>query len=363
MVWTTPSRALGVMLSCIALLPAPATAGHHQHDHLHRRQHHHQGYSVGPPIWQTRPHDSETAATVAATVATTVATTVAATIPETTAIEAVIESVIASATVAASSAAAAASSAAAAISSLKAQVIIPFYVYPDPGKWTPLLDLVASFPDVHFTVIINPSSGPGTSTLPDAAFLTAVPNLTANSNVLAIGYVPTQKGTRAIADVEKDINTYANWPSASGNSSFAVHGIFLDEAPNAYSADLVTYYTTLSNLIKSKDGLGPENYVVTNPGTPPDNAYLDLADSTVVFESPYASFQDAISAGTFGKLNASSHTKLASMVYGVPDSVHLPTLLAQVGNISEQIFLGNTSSYMVYDTYMNSVVPALLELV
>ncbi|PYH84579.1 hypothetical protein BO82DRAFT_351788 [Aspergillus uvarum CBS 121591] len=349
MVWTTPSRALGVMLSCIALLPAPATAGHHQHDHLHRRQHHHQGYSVGPPIWQTRPHDSETAA---------------ATVAEATAIESVIESVIASATVAASSAAAAASSAAAAaISSLKAQVIIPFYVYPDPGKWTPLLDLVASFPDVHFTVIINPSSGPGTSTLPDAAFLTAVPSLTANSNVLAIGYVPTQKGTRAIADVEKDINTYANWPSASGNSSFAVHGIFLDEAPNAYSADLVSYYTTLSNLIKSKDGLGPENYVVTNPGTPPDNAYLDLADSTVVFESPYASFQDAISAGTFSKLNASSHTKLASMVYGVPDSVHLPTLLTQVGNISEQIFLGNTSSYMVYDTYMNSVVPALLELI
>ncbi|RAH45311.1 spherulation-specific family 4 protein [Aspergillus brunneoviolaceus CBS 621.78] len=354
MVWTTPSRALGVMLSCIALLPAPATAGHHQHDHLHRRQHHHQGYSVGPPIWQTRPHDSETAAATAVATATATATTTTA-----------IQSVIPATSVVASSAAAAASSAAAAISSLKAQVIIPFYVYPDPGKWTPLLNLVASFPDVHFTVIINPSSGPGTSTLPDAAFLTAVPSLTANSNVLAIGYVPTQKGTRAIADVEKDINTYANWPSASGNSSFAVHGIFLDEAPNAYSADLVSYYTTLSNLIKSKDGLGPENYVVTNPGTPPDNAYLDLADSTVVFESPYSSFQDAISAGTFGKLNASSnsHTKLASMVYGVPDTVHLPTLLTQVGNISEQIFLGNTSSYMVYDTYMNSVVPALLELV
>ncbi|RAL07903.1 spherulation-specific family 4 protein [Aspergillus homomorphus CBS 101889] len=337
MVWTTPSRVLGVMLGCIALLPAPATAAHHHH--LHQRQHHHHGYSVGPPMWQTRPQAGETTATA----------TVAA-------------SVIASAS-AVSSAQPAASSSASTISSLKAKVIIPFYIYPDPGKWTPLLNLITTFPDVHFTVIINPSSGPGTSTLPDAAFLSAVPTLTQHSNVLAIGYVPTQKGTRALADVERDINTYANWPTAANNASFAVHGIFLDEAPNAYSAELVSYYSTLASLIRSKTGLGPENYVVTNPGIPPDQAYLPLADSTVVFESPYTSFQDAIKADTFRAINGTSHSTLASMVYGIPDGVHLPTLLAQVGQISEQIFLGNTSSYMAWDPYMDSVVPALVEMV
>ncbi|PYH44707.1 spherulation-specific family 4 protein [Aspergillus saccharolyticus JOP 1030-1] len=350
MVWTTSSRALAVMVGCLALLSAPATAEHHHHQH--RRQHHHAGYSVGPPIWQTRPGaESVTTITIGAT------TSIQSVIPSAT---------VASASASASAAAAAASSSASAsVSALKAQVIIPFYVYPDPGKWTPLLELITSFPDVHFTVIINPSSGPGTSALPDAAFLTAIPSLTQHSNVLAIGYVPTQKGTRALSAVENDINIYANWPTAADNSSFAVHGIFLDEAPNAYSAELVAYYTSCAELIRSKSGLGPENYVVTNPGTPPDSAYLAIADSTVVFESPYASFQDALAAGTFNKLNTtgSTHSKMASMVYGVPDSVHLPTLLAQVGNFSEQIFLGNTSSYMVYDTYMNSVVPALLEMV
>lgn len=135
---------------------------------------------------------------------------------------------------------------------------------------SPLTNLpsVAAFPNVHFTIIINPDSGPGSSSLPDSNFLTAVPRLTSYSNVLAIGYVPTEKGTRSISDVESDIKTYAGWPSASGNSSFAVHGIFLDEAPNAYSEELVSYYQQLANLIKESSGLGPENFVCPPAPTP-----------------------------------------------------------------------------------------------
>lgn len=101
------------------------------------------------------------------------------------------------------------------------------------------------------------------------------------------------------------------------------------------------------------------NQVVTNPGTVPDSAYLSIPDSTVVFESPYDSFMSAISANTFASIRGSNHSTMASMVYSVPDSVHLPTLISQVGNISDQIFLGNTSTYDQYSTYMNEVVSFL----
>ena len=92
---------------------------------------------------------------------------------------------------------------------------------------------------------------------------------------------------------------------------------------------------------------------MTNPGTVPDSAYLSIPDSTVVFESPYDSFMSAVSDDSFAAIRGGNHSALATMVYSVPDTVHLPTLISQVGNISDQIFLGNTSSYTVYNSYMN----------
>ncbi|PYH89196.1 hypothetical protein BO71DRAFT_390124 [Aspergillus ellipticus CBS 707.79] len=342
----TPSRILAGVLGCMALLPSAVSASH---PHFGRGGHHHAGDGHHPSSARLGP--APTSAPDAGDDCDGA---------EPSAVSSAISSILA---VASSSAVAhvypSASASATVNTATSARVIIPFYVYPSAGAWTPMEELVSEFPDVEFTIIINPDSGPGSSSLPDASFLSAVPALTSHSNVLAIGYVPTQKGTRAIADVEKDVKTYAGWPSASGNSSFAVHGIFFDEAPNAYSADLVSYYQQLATLVKDSTGLGPENYVVTNPGTVPDAAYLDIPDSTVVFESPYDSFLSAISAGTFNSISTTNHSSLASMVYSVPDSVDLPTLITQVGNISEQIFLGNTSTYMAYDSYMNKVIPML----
>ncbi|GKZ79228.1 hypothetical protein AnigIFM56816_003112 [Aspergillus niger] len=331
---TTASRLILGMLSCVALLPSQALAAH---QHIGHRHHH--------PFNPTQQLQASTLITVAQGSAATEAPSACYWAPS------AVSSVIASASAEAS---------AVTQSNITAKVIIPFYVYPEDGAWTPMEELVAAFPNVHFTIIINPDSGPGSSSLPDSSFLTAVPRLTSYSNVLAIGYVPTEKGTRAISDVENDIKTYAGWPSASGNSSFAVHGIFLDEAPNAYSEELVSYYQQLTTLIKESSGLGPENFVVTNPGTVPDSAYLSIPDSTVVFESPYDSFMSAVSEDSFASIRGGNHSALATMVYSVPDTVHLPTLISQVGNISDQIFLGNTSSYTVYNSYMNQVIPLLL---
>ncbi|OGM48874.1 spherulin 4-like cell surface protein [Aspergillus bombycis] len=244
-------------------------------------------------------------------------------------------------------------------STSKAKVMIPYYLYPSTGAWTPLEELILANPDVQFTIIINPDNGPGSSTASDTNFLTAVPRLASYSNALVLGYVSTQKGTRDISEVEQDIQTYASWPSASGKSSFAVHGIFLDEAATDYSADTVTYYTNLASTIRQSDGLGPNNYIVTNPGAVPDSSYLDIPDSTVIFESAYSEFQSAYSANEFEKVKGLDLSRFATMVYGIPSDTDLSTLITQLRSISSHTYMSNLDTYQAYDSLWSTVVSLL----
>ncbi|KAF7128571.1 hypothetical protein CNMCM5793_003359 [Aspergillus hiratsukae] len=244
-------------------------------------------------------------------------------------------------------------------SASKGNIMIPWYLYPAEGAWTPMEELISSNPDVQFAIIINPDNGSGSTTLPDKNFLAAVPRLTAYSNALVIGYVRTAKGTRDISEVEKEINTYAGWPSASGNPSFAVHGIFLDEAPSEYDAAAVTYFQQLASLIRGSKGLGPNNHVVTNPGTVPDAAYLSIPDTTVIFESPYSTFVQALSSDLFQSIKGQDLSRFASMVYDVPANVDLSTLLSQLRAISSQTYLSNLNTYQAFDSNWTKVVSLL----
>ncbi|PLB48609.1 putative spherulin 4-like cell surface protein [Aspergillus steynii IBT 23096] len=241
--------------------------------------------------------------------------------------------------------------------------MIPYYLYPEAGKWEPLENLhrVTSNPDVKFTVIVNPDNGPsGSTTLQDKNFLTQVPKLAAHSNVRLIGYVATGWGDRSISEVEADIKQYADWPSASGNSAFAVQGIFLDEGATAYSEATVSFYEQAAALIKQSSGLGPENYVVANPGTPPDAAYLKMVDSSVIFESPYAEFEKALSGSTFSSLTDATGVDRASMVYNVPQNVDLSSVLEKVKGISNQVYISNVDNYATYDPAWDKVAQLLV---
>lgn len=121
---------------------------------------------------------------------------------------------------------------------------------------------VSSNPDVKFTIIVNPDNGPGGSTtLQDKNFLAKFPKLAAHSNARLIGYVKTGWGDRAISEVEADIKQYADWPSSSGDSSFAVQGIFLDEGATQYNEATVAYYEQAAAFVRQSSGLGPDRYV------------------------------------------------------------------------------------------------------
>ncbi|KAL5691807.1 hypothetical protein EMGR_006501 [Emarellia grisea] len=237
--------------------------------------------------------------------------------------------------------------------------MIPWYTYPAGGAWTSMEKLISSNPDVQFTIIINPDNGSGPTALPDENFLAAVPRLTAYSNALVIGYVRTDKGTRDISEVKKEIDTYEGWPSASGNPSFAVHGTFLDEAPSEYDAAAVEYFQQLASSIRGSNGLGPNNHVVMNPGTVPDAAYLGIPDTTVIFESPYSEFVRAVSSDQFQGIKGQDLSRFASMVYDVPDNVDLENLLSQLRAISSQTYLSNLNTYQAFDSVWTKVVSLL----
>ncbi|OGM43279.1 spherulin 4-like cell surface protein [Aspergillus bombycis] len=228
------------------------------------------------------------------------------------------------------------------------EIIIPYYVYPAEGAWTPVEQLAANNPNVKFTVIINPSSGPGGDTLPDANWRKAIPKLTAHSNVAVIGYVATCYGGRPLSAVQRDITTYANWPTVSGDASFAVHGIFFDEAAAEPDDKKVTFYKQLTTQVKENKGFGPHNNVVMNPGTIPDNAYLEIPDSTVIFESPHSRFQEALAGDEFDRVKNIDKARLSSMVTSVPTGTDLAGLVGQLRDITGHIYLSNSASYLEY---------------
>src|SRR5579871_548493 len=107
--------------------------------------------------------------------------------------------------------------------------------------------------NLAFTVIVNPSSGPGSSQYPDDHYSTAVQTLNAYPNVKTVGYVRTGYATRNISTVVSEVDTYAGW--ASKASTLGMHGIFFDESPHEYSADAVEYMHSINQAVKNATGL------------------------------------------------------------------------------------------------------------
>jgi hypothetical protein len=147
------------------------------------------------------------------------------------------------------------------------KLLVALYIYPG-STWTQVAN--AAKAGVETIAIINPNNGPDSSG-PDSSYTTYMAQLTA-AGVTMIGYIHTSYGARAISDVVADINTYATkYPGLSG--------IFVDEA--SASANEVSYYQQVYNAVNSHSGY---SNTILNPGTQPDQGYLAVSTSIVVFE-------------------------------------------------------------------------------
>ncbi len=149
-------------------------------------------------------------------------------------------------------------------------ISIPAYFYPGT-YWT---EATATAPKVG-VMIMNPNSGPDTASNSD--YVSAVKNAQA-AGIKVIGYVHTSYGNRSAMAVKTEIDQYKTW--------YAVDGIFLDEV--ATSTDYLTYYTDITNYIRSREG----TLVMLNPGNVPAEHYIKLGDITIVFEDTYSNYQN-----------------------------------------------------------------------
>lgn len=129
-------------------------------------------------------------------------------------------------------------------------------------------DRLQAYPLVQFLVIVNPNSGPGSNnTLNDPNFVREIPRLNSYPNVRTIGYVRTGWTTRNMSLVLDDVATYASWestPNPYHNGTFALNGIFYDEAPNNYTDAGQQYMNTIDAYVKNNTNFGSLKLVVAS---------------------------------------------------------------------------------------------------
>ncbi|CAG8972121.1 hypothetical protein HYALB_00008126 [Hymenoscyphus albidus] len=174
---------------------------------------------------------------------------------------------------------------------------------------------VQAHPKLNFTVIINPSSGPGSSPLPDSSYTPEIQKMNAFPNVRTVGYVRTGYGSRNISEVLADVNTYSGWAS-NQSANIAMHGIFFDEAPYLYSQQNAAFLVTINQAVKNSTGIQPDRITIHNPGTVPDARLVDdSTDFTVVFEGSYQEFKEK--QGSLSTL-PQPRSKYSNVVHSIP---------------------------------------------
>ncbi|KAJ5650532.1 Spherulation-specific family 4 [Penicillium longicatenatum] len=262
-------------------------------------------------------------------------------------------STIASSSTASSSTASSAASSATASStaSPSTSILLPLYIWPtDNTTWAPVYEAAAGHPDIEFKVIVNPDSGPGDTTYPEAAYIAGIAQLNSYDNVVVLGYIPTEYGTRSASDVESDISTYSGW-SAYTAKNITVSGIFFDEAPRTDDTSLISYMTEVADNARSSN----LDFIVFNPGTKLEegavNGYFDAADLIVEFENSYDAWIDAVPADEFS--STEDYSKDAVLLYSAPTDANYETVIKEAKDMGlGAAYLTNTVDYKSADTVL-----------
>jgi hypothetical protein len=150
--------------------------------------------------------------------------------------------------------------------------LVPAYFYPSGAGNTLWEALNSAAPRVPLTAILNPNSGPGSSS--DSNYRRATTALR-NAGGRLIGYVHTSYTARPINDVKDEVDRYLSF--------YSVDGFFVDEMDNRDLPDSYAYYSDLYQFIKGKNA---GFVVVGNPGTTTQEEYLTrpCVDTLVTYE-------------------------------------------------------------------------------
>lgn len=187
---------------------------------------------------------------------------------------------------------------------LPINIIVPIYTHPNPGAWDKLfascvppetrrttcklestdLRRIIKYPDTNFTVIVNPTSGPGTPPFPAAQYIEAITRLKIYDNVRTVGYINTKGGKRDIGTVNHEVGTYSGW---SGRPDLALNGIFFDQTPSTGSIETNSYLNNISATVKHSKFNSP-NLVIHSPGSiPSEELKVADLDITIICEGEF----------------------------------------------------------------------------
>jgi Spherulation-specific family 4 len=173
---------------------------------------------------------------------------------------------------------------------------VPAYFYASSG-WTQAIDTRPA-PAV---MLLNVDSGPGTAPLSHFQTLTRQAQA---AGITVLGYSSTEYGAKPIASVEAEINDYKSW--------YGVNGIFLDLTQG--TSNELSYYQQLANYIRANV---PGGVVWLNVGAYPDQSFMSVANTVMVFEGSYSSY---VSDQVPGWVSQYSPSHFANVLYATPES-------------------------------------------
>jgi hypothetical protein len=159
-------------------------------------------------------------------------------------------------------------------------ILLPLYIYPHPGAWDPLYSAypdphfcihiltntpsIATYPNLHFIVIINPHNGPGTVPWwPNEDYIREIPRLNTLPNVTTLGYVRATYCKRDLESVLEDIETYAERGRAG--EELKVDGTFVDETVNLCSEEAKSFLDAIDRKVEESIGMTGKRLVCCQP--------------------------------------------------------------------------------------------------
>jgi hypothetical protein len=187
-------------------------------------------------------------------------------------------------------------------------LIVPAYWDPD-DQWQ---QIIASAPTVGM-IIFNPNSGPGTAAKPGYAAAIAQAQ---KAGIKVLGYVSTQYGARAEADIDADVNGYYSLYSPSG--------IYFAEGPTADTCDtLQAEYQRLTALALSHD-----SRATLAIGTRFCPTFITFSDLMVEFAETYSMYQSYVSPSW---MPGGSPGRFVHFISEVPDADASQVLSRAIG--------------------------------
>jgi hypothetical protein len=160
------------------------------------------------------------------------------------------------------------------VSSGSVRLAVPAYFAPGP-EWQ---RLIAAAPTVGM-IIVNPASGPGTST--DPQYTQAIAQARA-AGIIVLGYVGTSYGQRPVADVIADVNGYYDLYSLSG--------VYFAEGP--MEADCAPLEMQYQNVVAAAHARDAHAFLAI--GTHFCPTYVYLFDYMVEFAMSWSNYQSYV---------------------------------------------------------------------